>query len=231
MKTLSYFSASAAQVAQHGVDVIKLEWMGASGLAAARFIQVHDAYAAPEDGAVPKKVWPIYTSAAGYKVFDVGELVLENGLYICISTTEATKTLASGADDFSTLMVELREAESPAGTSYAGDLTTADEVLQVWADAAGPKRLFEIITTNSYGGVGYLQIHAANTPSDESLVEEFEIADGETKRLTFGKSGREVSKKVSNAIANGCTLAYSSTAGSYTDIGAPGATIRAEYKA
>lgn len=230
MKTLSYFAASAAQVARHPVEVVKLEWKGATGLAAARFLQVHDAYAAPADTAVPLKVWPIDTDAQGFKLFDVGELVLTNGLYICISTTEATKTLASGADDFSTLIVELREAESPSGTTFAGDLTTSDEVLQVWAEAAGPKRLFEIITTNNGGADYYLQIHSSDTPSDESLVESILIPDGETVRLSFGKDGREVSRKVSDAIARGCTLAYSQTSGTYTAVGGNVGPIQAEYK-
>lgn len=230
MKTLSYFAASSAQVARHPVEVVKLEWKGATGLAAARFLQVHDAYAAPVDGSVPLKCWPIYTDAPGFKLFDVGELVLTNGLYICISTTEATKTVASGADDFSTLTVELREAESSSGTTFVGDVTTVDEILQVWAEVAGPKRLFEIITTNGDVVDLYLQIHAKDTPTNESLVESLLVPAGETKRFSFGKDGREVSRKVSDAIERGCTLAYSTTSGTYTAFGGNVGAIQAEYK-
>ncbi|TSA41086.1 MAG: hypothetical protein D4R57_01020, partial [Verrucomicrobiales bacterium] len=229
MNPLKYFNASSQQVAKHPVAVKKLEWRGGDSLAAARFIQVHDAYTTPAEGSVPLKSWAVYTGAAGYKLFDVGELELTNGLYVCVSTTEATKTLASGSDKFASLLVETLEAEAPSGTSFAGDLSTADEILPVWTDAAGPKRLFEIITTNNSFGVGYLQIHAANAGSlnTASIVEEFEIADGETKRLTFGKSGREASKVISNAVVNGCTLAYSATSGTYTAVGLNGATIQA----
>ena len=230
MKSLSYFDALATQVAKHPVSVRKLEWKGATGLAAARFLQVHDAYTTPAEASVPLKSWPIYTDAPGFKLFDVGELVLADGLYICVSTTEATKTLAAGADKYSALAVELQEAETPSGTTFAGDLSTGDEVLQVWSEATGPKRLLEIITRNTSGSARYLQIHADDTPATAVLVESFLIPAGTTKRLTFGKDGREVSKQVAQSIKNGCTLAYSTTAGTYTAVGSNVGWIQAEYK-
>lgn len=230
MKTLSYFAASAAQVAKHPVSVMKLEWKGATGLAAARFLQVHDSYTAAAEGAAPLKCWPIYTDAPGFKLFDVGELNLLNGCYICISTTEATKTLASGADDFSTLTVELDRAEEPNGTSFAGDLTTDDEILQVWSEATGAKRLFEIIVTNPDVTNWQLQIHAADAPSDASLVQNFNIPASTTRRLTFGPLGRDIKKIVSGAVKLGCTLAWSSTSANYSAIGGVLGPIQAEYK-
>lgn len=228
MKTLSYFAASAAQVARHPVGVIKLEWKGATGLAAARFLQVHDAYAAPAEGAVPLKSWPIYTDAAGYKLFDVGELELVNGCYICISTTEATKTLASGSDDFSTLMVELSEAETPSGTTFAGDLTTGVESLEVWAESAGPKRLHEIIATNSLGSDAWVQIHAMDTPENASLLLSLPVANGATERFTFGKDGRDVRKLVDGDLKEGCTLIWSQEQNTLDAV--TGGTLQAEYK-
>jgi len=231
MKTLSYFAASAAQVARHAVSVLKIEWQGASGLASDRFLQVHDAYAAPAEEAVPLRVWPIYTGAAGYKLFDVGELQLANGCYICISETEATKTLASGADDFSTLSVELAEAETPAGTTLAGDLTTDVFGLDVWADNAGPKRLYEIIATNNYGQAMHLQVHASTTPSTDTIVWASEsVADGATIRVGFGKDGREINRIIAGALKQGCRVVWDEDHDLFGDLGDVAGTIQAEYK-
>lgn len=231
MKSLSYFAAAAQQVAKHPVTVLKLEWKGGSAVAAGRYLQVHDAYATPANGAVPLKSYPIYADGEGFKSFAAGELQLSNGLYVCISSTEATKTLA--ADVFSMLSVELLAAEQPSGTSFAGDLTTDDEILQVWSEAAGasaPKRLYEIIATNNGGATYYLQIHAADTPSDEALIASFAFEDIETKRLSFGKAGRDIRRIVSEALKQGCTLAWSTEPDSYAAIGGNVGPIQAEYK-
>ena len=59
-----------------------------------QYIQVHDALEAPANGSVPLFVFPIGTGQVGSLDTPVRLL---NGLYICNSTTAATKT--AGADD------------------------------------------------------------------------------------------------------------------------------------
>lgn len=59
------------------------------------YLQVHDSAATPDDGAVPKYVRLLEARACRGLTFGFkpGGL-FESGLYICVSTTDATKTLA-----------------------------------------------------------------------------------------------------------------------------------------
>jgi hypothetical protein len=65
---------------------------GYSDLAAGQYIQIHDAVAAPADGAVPLFTFWV----PGKSVFSLDVPVnVTNGIYLCNSTTFATKTIGA----------------------------------------------------------------------------------------------------------------------------------------
>ncbi len=235
MNPLKYFDALAQQIATHPVTLLKLEWRGGDALAAARFIQIHDSAIVPAEGAAPVKSYPIYTGAQGYKLFDVGELQLVNGLYVCVSTTEATKTLAAGNDKFASLFAELLAAESPSGTTIVGDLTTGVDELAVWLDANGPKRLHRVqVIPSALLADRYVMLFAHDNPVDgQKPLAVWTIEQAGSLDLKFGADGRDVFSLSGSTRRDGCRLILSDTAETLTkaaDGSADTVCIKAEYK-
>ena len=241
MKTLPYFAIAAQVVATHPVAVLKLEVTLNSSATAGLYCQVHDAIAAPANGAVPLKSWP--AGECAFKEFEMGHLQLTQGLYICLSTTAATKTLAAGGSDLmDALNVELSDPEIPTGTTLVGDLTTPVAGLQVWTEAAGAtarKALIalEVDGTNLTTAQQYVQIFAQDTVAtgDKPIIM-FPIAVGGVltgaNALRFGIGGRDIYSRDSDTPFTarlGCTVKISSTKSTFTACTGT-AAIRAEYK-
>nr|WP_294577590.1 hypothetical protein [uncultured Rhodopila sp.] len=59
------------------------------------YLQAHDATAAPADGTAPKLCTPVFTSNSGGFGF-VDGAIFKAGIYLCFSSTAATKTVAAG---------------------------------------------------------------------------------------------------------------------------------------
>jgi hypothetical protein len=195
--------------------------------AADRWLQLHDAKARPADTAVPLRVWPLFAAAPFGEAFP-DEIRLVNGAVFVVSTTEATLTYdaATVVDIF----VTGDSAWNNAGTSVAGDYTTADEVLQVWADASGPKRLKRIEAAYTLAGPGtFLQIHAGDTPATDKIVASFEFnaANNYTLDLFFDLVPVRI---VDAVVYDGCTIAMSNDKDIYAGVGGADFTIKATYK-
>lgn len=244
MKPVSYFAVTGQQVATHPVKVIKLEATLNASATAGLYLLVHDSIVTPAEGAAPLKSWPAIE--CGYKEFELGELVLNAGLYVCLSTTAATKTLATGGSDKCDILnIELTDPEQPTGTSTAGDLTTACKGLLVWADgsphatpnsAKGPHRLLRVEVDNSGGAASYLMLFAGDSPANgDKPIDQFKLAAATNylggSAFTFGKIGRDVFSQDSSGVNHdGCTLKVSSTAGTLTLISGNDVKLKAEYK-
>lgn len=73
---------------------------------ATRYIQLFDATSVPGDGSVPLIVFPLTAGQSTQPPIDFGVYgrVFSNGVVICNSTTEATKTIGS-ADSFFDLLI------------------------------------------------------------------------------------------------------------------------------
>lgn len=232
MKTLPYFAVASQQVTTHRTKVEKLEATLNAGAASNLYLQVFDTNVAPAAGVVPLKSWP--AGETGWKDFKNGELVLNAGLFVALSTTAATYTAVTGGSNIlDILQIEIGDAEVPTGTSFAGDLTTPTASLQVWSAASGPKKLIAVEVDNTGNGVQYLMLFSKDTVSaGDKPIDQFTIKAAEVKtaaaKLDFGVNGRDMTSYSSNAQQNGCTLVLSSTTGVYT-AGSNG-KIRAEYK-
>lgn len=199
-----------------------------NGTTANRYLQLHDAKALPADTAVPMRVWPIYMTAPFEITFIGDPIALANGAVFVVSTTRATLTASADTMD---IFVNGVQTSDTTGVSVAGDYTTLDEVLQVWADSAGPKRLLRIEYSNvSGGGADYLQVHAGDTPLTNKLVASFPmVAQGSSAVLEFG-GGLECRKVIGSTIYDGCTLAVSSAALTYSAVGSADYYLKATYK-
>ena len=68
--------------------------------AAAQYVQLHDSATTPADGAVP--VMCIKAPAADDQIIDLGiySMAFVNGLYVCNSSTAATKTIGAADCQF-----------------------------------------------------------------------------------------------------------------------------------
>lgn len=224
-----YFDVAGQAVSKHACEVLKLEMTANAALAAGCFWQVHDftakngATTAPAEGSVPIKSWPASAGAADYKEFKRGELRLRNGLYICISTTEATKTLGTGNNKFSSLFVERIEPDRFSGASAtvssAGAFT-----MQVWSEATGlanAQKLIRVHVVNKCAAARWLMLFAYDAPADGDkplaiwpMAANGDAAGGDILDLRFGE-GRVINDN-SGASASlgrrqGCTFKLSTT--------------------
>lgn len=59
------------------------------------YVQIHDSATTPSNGAVPKITLKAFAGANFYLQRDALPYSFKNGIYVCISTTSATKTLAA----------------------------------------------------------------------------------------------------------------------------------------
>lgn len=149
---------------------------------------------------------------------------LVNGLRVVLSTTQGTYTAPTGTNK-STFYVELEDWEQePFGILTVGDTTTVNLAnIQIWADAAGPKRLVKLEIT--IGAVAsYLQLFATDSPTTGVSIPILQFPFGpftnKTFVLNFGKDGIvPYSEDAKGVTHNGCTIACSTTSGLYTQSG------------
>lgn len=240
MKPLSYFAVTAQQVATHPVEAIKLEVTINANATAGLFLQIHDANATPAEAAVPLKVWP--AAECGYKEFKRGELGLAVGLYICLSTTAGTKTLAVGGNDkMDILEVELQKPEEPTGTTYVGDLSSNVTGLQIWTEASGAavrKKLISLeVDGTGLNAAAFIMFFAVDNPAEGTVpLMTLPLADNQKRTganaLKFGNAGRDMASADANGTYHyGCTVVVSSTTGTLTTIaGGQTVFIKGEYK-
>ena len=237
MNPVNDYAASSKQVTTQAAFVTKIEWRGGASVAAGRFIQIHDSATVPAEAAVPKKSYPIDAATEGYKLFEEGEVRCDKGVYVCVSTTEATKTIASGNDIYAMLSVEMDRAEEPSVT-YVGDLTSNVQGLEVWADSAGPKRLVSLeVDGSGVGSVAYLMIFANDSPAEgetpifqRKLLASTAYTKANGKEFSFGKKGVYIKSYSSGTLRDGCTVKVSTTSGTLTTT-ASNYQIKAAYVA
>jgi hypothetical protein len=233
MKPLEYFGVAAQQVTQHPIHVLKIEgqFLGAT---ADRYLQVHDSTVVPAEGAVPLKQWLINQSSPFFQTFSAGELSLALGLYICVSTTDGTKTLSADTMD---LGVELTDPEVPTGTTYVSDLATAANSFTIWADGAGPHKLLSLqIDGTGLGFDSWVMITAQALSGAPIILDQFHVPIGKTflglSAVTFGKDGRDLFAvdPSDGSSHNGCYLYVSKKQGVVTVSAGNNVKIKAEYK-
>lgn len=224
MFSVNNSAAASFVVTSYGVQVIKLEATINASADAGLFLQVHDNAIPPADGptVLPVKYWPAIECK--FKEFMLGEISLNNGCYVCLSTTATFKTLATGGSNImDSLMIELHDGPT-SSSSTVGDMTTAVDTLQVWSDAAGPKQLVKVEYADPTGAVGtppaYWMLFAKDTPVNGDIPLWTSLALGVNqvyKAYPFGRPGIKVfSAPTSNTLNDGCTFVLSDTQATLT---------------
>lgn len=158
-----------------------------TGGASQYFIQFFDNYnVVPTNGVAPfYTVQAIGNDGFTWEFPDTeGNPVFTTGLYVALSSTELTYTAVV---DGATFDLELTyETELPAGTSVAGDLTTFRNTLQVWAESAGPKKLYELIIVESLGSACFIVIQATDAQAAFPSKNIIPLAANATVSYRFG---------------------------------------------
>ena len=191
-----------------------------------RFLQLHNTKGTPVTATI-LRVWPIYGSAPFGEGFIEDDILCSEGATFAVSTTANTYTASAETVD---IFVNGDGALNESGTSIAGDYTSADEILQVWADGT-PKKLVRLEASDATTSAGpyWVQIHAGDTPLTNKIVASFLLEFEGTIDKFFG-AGISPSRMVSQAVFDGCTIAISSTQNTYTALGANVEYIRATYR-
>lgn len=225
------------------LNIQKLE--GYCAGAAACWLQLHDAVTVPANGATPLRslylgatrpngfLWQYYLDELCYKN-------LTNGLIAILSTTEATLTIATGANLVDLYVgLEQWELEDIHGaTTVVGDTTTLVKLLAVWNNASGPNRLTRVEVTNAIAATTVrIQAFAVATPANGTIPfwdQPIATSGALTKAFwTFGKNGGTVPINQTSAtppvLQVACTIAASTTAGFLTAPAGNDVTIRASY--
>lgn len=198
------------------------------------YIQIHDAISAPIETAVP--IWSnyIYHGVPFEFKFSPADLKVLKGIYVCYSSTAATKTLVTGVGNTGNIigMVSEYEKDLPAGYSTAGDLTTGVNGLEVWVTGNGPKRLLRVGFINGDAATRYLMLFACTIGVAGSYpipISQWEVVNGGTLSLSFGVEGRWIKQTIAGTEWKGCLLYVSTTAGSLTACVSAAHNIMAYY--
>lgn len=204
------------------------------------WLQLHWGNAVPANGAVPL-VESIIVQAgftntenfipSGFSVPRATTTAGPTGLVLVLSTTRATLTAATTADSDITAYVEEWEPRIPEQYTVAGDLTTAVNALQVWADAAGPKSLRTVRVINNAVTDKYIVGYAVDAPLATSVIQFWRLvlANGGAALLDFGSNSGFSPRQFDTAERNGMTIweADNLTPGNQTAVAS--FNIEAEY--
>ena len=191
------------------------------GSTADRWLQFFNSETVPADGAVPLiAAIPLPQTSPFFVEFEIGACPFTLGCYVCVSTTEGTKTLSADTMD---ITVELDAPLSQAGATFVGDLTTGVTGLQVWSEASGVTRQkllsLEVDGSNLTTAAQHVMIFAKDTVSTGDVgLFSFPIAIGGVltgeNAFRFGNGLMPFSHDTADRL--GCTVKISSTSPAYT---------------
>lgn len=254
MNSIIAFDTISRQFTTHRSELMKLEFDVNASAAATVYVQLHDfptakdlaaGNTAPAVGAVPIKSWPTPAGAIDvYKEFKNGELDFSNGVFACVSTTQATLTIGTGSNKFDSVAAELWNTEV-AGTTTAQGSGLVN--VQVWSEAVGvanvPK-LRRFVAVNLEAGVRYLMLFARNTVNiannDKPIRQWTLAATGDTGGADtldlrfideFNEGGLFVRSQSSAGVNyQGCSFVLSTTATILTKATGAKMNVWSEYK-
>lgn len=224
--------ALSSVVKNYGMSVVRIQGVF-DGSGADHYLQLYDAKVLPANGdqSAIKKYEEVLS--AGSRVFtEFTDLKFANGCVLAISSTSGNLTVATGTNTF-TGLVEGYSEINDTGWSVAGDYTTAEDIQQVWADSAGPKRLVRLeFTTLTDAGADRQAVVRARDTSGATL-QVMQLPQQTSKDFFFG-DGFSPIEQAGGVDYDGCTVAvglYDSDTKLFAVDASPNYAIRATYKA
>jgi hypothetical protein len=150
------FGVANVQVSQLPIICKQIEGYFKGGANA--YLQVFDSCTAPGMGAVPIWQMPLNATAQFQQTMQVDELVLSEGLFVGISSTDGTWTASA-----STMNVTVWTNDPVIATNIVGDKTTVynPNILQIWTQydgAVAAKRLLGLILNEKVGITQYVYL-------------------------------------------------------------------------
>jgi hypothetical protein len=184
--------------------------------AAAGWFQIFDLAVAPTTGVtVPLKSFNVSAAGPLPSLFQtLGPVVLNKGLYVAMSSTEAVYTAV--ATNFDVYGEVVEHELQLSGTSVAGDLTTQIDYRLVWTDGNGPKKLIRVdILPDGLTGTRYLMLLpvSAQTAGQIPLAQWALTDSTSVQSLHFGVDGLGVYRTSAGVLQKACQLILSDTAG------------------
>jgi hypothetical protein len=236
------YNVSSIQACRHRNSIIKIDGYYRSATAQA-WLQVFDNNVAAANGDSPLKQEPINGTSAFYFEFKRGELVVYEGCFVGISSTEGSYTALADSMDIS---IELSDPDLPATISYIGDLVTPVGLLQAWSEASGiasPKSLvaIEVIATTTDQYLMVFSYDAAGVGQGIPLAGRTWLIKANVNRtgvnkLNFGEFGMNPftvdgqNDPSPGTKRYGCTIVVSATAPIYGGGSSELLCIKAEYR-
>lgn len=224
---------NAATTGTIGCNLVNLS----AYVSAANWLQLFDSATSPAGGTVPLK--SINVAAAGMiqnLLYSIGPVRTINGLWMAMSSTEATYTAAATSFD---VWGELEEWEYPRDGVLTKGPSGVQSTYQIWSEATGPKVLKRLTVVELGGVQSYIMIFAIDNPAANNIPDypPIPIAANGTRDLYFQLSpfrkdtsivGSAPSGVTTNDFAThtGCSVAISTDP---TKLVTGGADFYAEY--
>jgi len=199
--------------------------------AADAWLQIHDT-TDPGNGAIPLKSYQLQSKMPFSWKFDPNILPLSQGLYVAVSTTEATLTLSTDKADFLIDVEKYAEPLNPAAAVHS----SSSDVEQVWAEAQGSQhRLYRVtVTGRTNSAASFLLVFADDSYATRPVVAIPIVylqtdPDITCAPIDFGVDGLNPSSVVTAQSSSGpvigppvrktgCTIALSSSPTSYVQV-------------
>lgn len=247
------FSVISKQFTKHPGELMKLEYDINIGAATTVYVQIHDwpnpidlaaGLTAPANGAVPIKSWPVAQGAQNnYKEFKNGELDCKNGVFVVVSTTQATLTIGTGNNKFDSVAGELWSKDLSGTTEVSGQGVVTQSIFSNAVGTAAQHFLLRVSATNLEAGVRYLMLFPVVPNLGDSPIQQWTLnatADPsgfDTKYLSFGLGDEDSSyglyvRQQTATLVNrqGCFFGLSSTTTTYTAVVGAGMNCYGEYQ-
>src|ERR1035437_8207283 len=99
MIPVTSINVASLQVSVEPVSVLRIRG-NFKGSTADRWLQFFNSESVPDDGAVPLiAATPLPMTSPFFMEFEIGALAFNLGCYVCVSTTEGTKTISADTMD------------------------------------------------------------------------------------------------------------------------------------
>lgn len=236
-RTVSGIGVAGLLVLSNGEDPKLLRIEGyCGGVAGTQYwLQIHNA--APAGGAAPLRSLQVlgsngftfdYSSGQGVCLENVAAWAISGGLYVALSSTDATYTAPGITADIN-VDIEEFELELAGQTNVASGATAGGLKTILATGANNTQALLSLAVTETGGVASFIQIFAKSPVLNDVPLEQFPLAANATVNLKFGSTGRAFYQQGNaGTLYKGIYIGISRTTGVFDTAGT--ANVGGNYK-